>query len=330
MKTDYGEAVPEDVVAFNGDSGKRLHNVYTLLYNRCVFEAFAQHGRGAPMVWGRSGWAGVQRSPVQWGGDPGCDWEGLAASVRGGLSWGMSGGPFYSHDIGGFARGQVAPELYVRWSQAGIHCSHTRFHGIGEREPWAYGEEAETIVRRWTEWRMRLIPYLQACALEATRTGVPVMRAMPLAFPDEPDTWQQDTQYLLGPSLLVAPVVHAGGHVRITLPRGRWFELATGEWVEGGRTIERDVPLDTIPLFGREGHVLPLGPVVQHTGELPAPLTVEEVVAFGDPTVALELPLVDDDGALTGTVRLAPAGAGALDGLDGLDVGAGAPTLTQR
>jgi alpha-D-xyloside xylohydrolase len=254
----------------------------------------------------------------------------MAASIRGGLSWGMCGGPFYRHDIGGFARGQVPAELYVRWSQAGIHCSHTRFHGIGEREPWAFGEEAESIVRRWTEWRMRLIPYLQACALEASRTGVPVMRAMQLAFPDEPEAWQQDTQYLLGPSLLVAPVVHEGGRVRISLPRGRWFELATGEWIEGGRSIEREVPLDTIPLFGREGHLLPLGPVVQHTGELPAQLTVDEVVAFGPPTVGIELPVVDEDGRLVDTIALAPDTAGGgVAGLDHLAAPAGAaPGLT--
>jgi len=103
MKTDYGEAVPEDAVAFNGDSGKRLHNVYPLLYNRCAYEASHLYGQGEAVVWGRSGWSGSQRYPVQWGGDPQSDWEGLAASIRGGLSWGMSGGPFYSHDIGGFA-----------------------------------------------------------------------------------------------------------------------------------------------------------------------------------------------------------------------------------
>jgi alpha-D-xyloside xylohydrolase len=335
MKTDYGEAVPAHVVAHNGDTGHRLHNVYTLLYNRCVFEAFERYGSGAPMVWGRSGWAGVQRSPVQWGGDPQCDWEGLAASIRGGLSWGMSGGPFYSHDIGGFARGQVPPELYVRWAQAGIHCSHTRFHGIGEREPWAFGVQVEAVVRRWAEWRMRLIPYLQACALEATRTGLPVMRAMPLAFPDEPDTWGADLQYLLGPSLLVAPVVRADGRVRITLPTGRWCDLATGEWLNGGGSFERIVPLDEIPLYGREGHLLPLGPVVQRTGELLGPLVVDEVLMFGAPQVPLTLPLTDASGGLTGTVVLAAdaASAGlAADGLDALAAAAGGarPSVVAR
>jgi len=318
MKTDYGEAVPSHVVAHNGDTGHRLHNVYTLLYNRCVFEAFDRYGEGAPMVWGRSGWAGVQRSPVQWGGDPQCDWEGLAASIRGGLSWGMSGGAFYSHDIGGFARGQVPAELYVRWAQAGIHCSHTRFHGIGEREPWAFGDEAEAIVRRWCEWRMRLVPYLQASALEATRTGIPVMRAMPLAFPDEPDTWDAQLQYLLGPSLLVAPVVRADGRVRIVLPQGRWFDLTAGEWLDGGRSIERTYALGDVPLFGREGHVLPLGPVVQHTGELSGPLVVDEVLAFGATTAELTLPLVGADGRGTTELVLAPDGSGGIAGLDEL------------
>jgi alpha-D-xyloside xylohydrolase len=315
MKTDYGEAVPSHVIAHNGDSGHRLHNVYTLLYNRCVFEAFELHGDGAPMVWGRSGWAGVQRSPVQWGGDPQADWEGLAASIRGGLSWGMSGGPFYSHDIGGFARGQVSPELYVRWAQAGIHCSHTRFHGIGEREPWAFGDEAEDIVRRWCEWRLRLVPYLQACALEASHTGMPVMRAMPLAFPDEPDTWDAELQYLLGPSLLVAPIVHAGGHVRIVLPQGRWFDLTAGEWLDGGRSIGRTYALGDMPLFGREGYVLPLGPTVQHTGELSGPLVVEEVLAFGALTAALTLPLIGDDGRSVSELVLGADGSGGISGL---------------
>jgi alpha-D-xyloside xylohydrolase len=171
MKTDYGEAVPEHVVGYNGDSGKRLHNSYALLYNRCAYEAAQQYSQDEPLVWGRSAWAGGQRYPVQWGGDPQVDWEGLAASIRGGLSWGMSGGPFYAHDIGGFAIGNPPAELYIRWAQAGVMCSHTRFHGIGEREPWFYGEEAETIVRKWLGWRYQLIPYLQAVRWKPAKPG---------------------------------------------------------------------------------------------------------------------------------------------------------------
>ena len=149
IKSDFGEQVPDDAVAFNGDTGRRLHNVYPLLYNQCVFEATAKYQRerdSAPMVWGRAGWIGSQRYPIQWGGDPQSDWEGLAASIRGGLSWGMSGVPYHSSDIGGFyGSQQPSAELYLRWLQAAVFSSHMRVHGIGEREPWAFGAEAEAI-----------------------------------------------------------------------------------------------------------------------------------------------------------------------------------------
>lgn len=290
MKTDYGESIPEGVVAHNGDTGERLHNVYALLYNRCVFEATEMYGQGRPMVWGRAGWAGSQRYPVQWGGDPQSDWEGLAASIRGGLSWGLSGAPYYAHDIGGFDQGVCDAELYVRWVQAGTMSSHTRFHGRGPREPWVYGEQVEEIVRRWLEWRYRLMPYLHSCAVEASQSGMPVMRAMPLAFPDHRPAWGFDTQYMLGPALLVAPVVAAGGHVSFYLPPGGWYDLWSGERIEGPRAIEQAAPLDQIPLYGREGFVLPLGPVVQHSGELQDGLGVNEVWAFGEPVPDLELP----------------------------------------
>lgn len=290
MKTDYGEAVPEDVVAYNGDTGARLHNVYTFLYNQCVYESAQMYSQDEPLVWARSAWAGGQRFPVHWGGDPQSDWEGLAASIRGGLAWGMSGGPFYAHDIGGFAIGNPSPELYVRWAQAGVMASHTRFHGLGEREPWVYGENAEEIVRRWLNWRYRLIPYLQGCALEASKTGFPVMRAMPLAFPDDPLAWQFDQQYMLGPALLVAPVVVPGGAVRFYLPAGRWFDIWNQEWLEGPRVVQRKMPLDYIPVFGKEGAILPLGPEVQHTGELQPGLDLNEIWMFGRPQSGFELP----------------------------------------
>ena len=297
MKTDYGEAVPEEVVAYNGDTGKRLHNVYTHLYNQCTYESATLYSPDGALIWGRSAWAGGQRFPVQWGGDPQCDWEGMAASIRGGLAWGMSGGPFYAHDIGGFAKGNVEPELYVRWAQAGVMASHTRFHGLGEREPWVYGEEAENIVRRWLEWRYRLIPYLQACALEAASSGMPVMRAMPLAFPNDRLAWNFDQQYLLGGSLLVAPVVVPGGHVHYYLPAGWWYDLWNETWVSGPGYFECDVPLEYIPVFGREGTFLPLGPVVQHTGELKPGVDIEEIWIFGEPTTGLKLPGMELDPA---------------------------------
>jgi alpha-D-xyloside xylohydrolase len=308
MKTDYGEAVPEAVVAFNGDSGKRLHNVYTHLYNRCVFEAAQMYSQDEPMVWGRAAWAGGQRYPVQWGGDPQVDWEGLAASIRGGLAWGVSGGPFYAHDIGGFSVGNPQPELYIRWAQAGVMASHTRFHGAGEREPWVYGEQAEAIVRKWLDWRYQLIPYLQGCALEASQTGMPVMRSMVLSFPEDCMSWQFDQQYMLGGSLLVVPVVAPGGKVRFYLPAGKWFDIWNQVWVEGPGLFVREVPLDYIPVFGRQGTILPLGPAVQHTGELKDGLDLEQVWVFGAPRSGMRLPGLDLNISSAGEVANLPAG----------------------
>jgi alpha-D-xyloside xylohydrolase len=290
MKTDYGEAVPEQVVGYNGDSGKRLHNAYALMYNRCAYEAAEMYSQDESLVWGRSAWAGGQCYPVQWGGDPQVDWAALASSIRGGQAWGMSGGPFYAHDIGGFAIGNPAPELYIRWAQAGVMCSHTRFHGIGEREPWVYGEEAEAIVRKWLHWRYRLIPYLQGCALEASQTGMPVMRAMALVFHEDRVARGFEGQYMLGPALLVAPVVEPGGSVSYYLPAGEWFDIWEERWVEGPQVIQQKMPLDRIPIFGRKGQILPLGPIVQHTGELKPGVHVEEIWCFGEPQDGMNWP----------------------------------------
>ncbi|MBI1774643.1 MAG: glycoside hydrolase family 31 protein [Proteobacteria bacterium] len=310
MKSDFGEQIPDGVVAANGDRGPRLHNVYPLIYNRCVFEATERYGSGAPVVWGRSGWTGSQRYPVQWGGDPQSDWEGMAASLRGALGWGMSGVPCYATDIGGFYGPQPDAELYLRWVEVGVFASHFRFHGVGAREPWAFGEAAAAIARRWFEFRYRLIPYLEACLIEAADTGLPVMRAMPLAFPDDPASWRFELQFLCGPSLLVVPVVEPGGRVSAYLPAGTWHALWSGESIQGGRAVALEVPLDHIPVFGREGHLLPLGPVVQHTGELPQPSPITELWAFGRPQprrgaggLALE-----EDGR---SVRIAGLAAGA-------------------
>jgi alpha-D-xyloside xylohydrolase len=291
MKTDFGESIPEHVRAYNGDSGKRLHNVYALLYNRCVYEATQRYGNGEALVWGRAGWTGSQRFPMGWGGDPQSDWEGLAASIRGALSWGMSGVPFYAHDIGGWYGTLKDPELFVRWTQAGVLSSHTRFHGIGPREPWIFGTEIEKIIKKWVDFRYRLIPYLRLCEQEASQTGLPVMRAMPLAFPDDKAAWAFEEQYMLGPSVLVAPIIQPGGSVEVYLPNGNWYDLNTGEALTGGKVILYEgVPLDKCPIFGREGGWMNLGPIVQHTGQLEDENREQEVWVFGkpDPSIGLQ------------------------------------------
>ncbi|HTI45055.1 MAG TPA: TIM-barrel domain-containing protein [Casimicrobiaceae bacterium] len=313
IKSDFGEQVPDDAVAFNGDRGRRLHNVYPLLYNRCVYEATARFKKdpGPPIVWSRAAWSGSQRYPIGWGGDPQADWEGLAASIRGGLSWGMSGNPYHSSDIGGFY-GSHSPdaELYVRWMQASVFTSHMRLHGIGEREPWAFGAEAEAIARKWLALRYRLIPYLERVVKQASRTGLPVTRAMALAFPASALTRDFDTQFMCGEALLVAPIVQPGGEVDIALPPGAWYDLNTRQRYAGRQVLRYKAKLDQFPVFGREGYALPLGRAVQHTGEIDAAKPLESLWVFGPPAHSLDgftQTRIDADGEGGFTLRAAGA-----------------------
>jgi alpha-D-xyloside xylohydrolase len=252
IKPDFGEQIEDDCLAHNGDCGRRLHNAYPLLYNRCVHEAARLYCASGAFLFSRSAWAGSQRYPGQWGGDPQADFEGLAASIRGGLSWGMSGAPFHAHDIGGFYGDRRDPELYVRWTQAAIFFSHMRFHGVGPREPWSYGEAAEAAVTKALELRMRLVPRLESAAREASRNGMPVQRAMALAFPDDPASFAFEEQFMCGPDILVAPCIRPGGEVALYLPRGRWRRFPDGaEVVEGGRVMILTLALDEIAAFVR-------------------------------------------------------------------------------
>ncbi len=292
IKTDFGEQVEDDMVAANGDSGRRLHNVYPLLYNQCVWNATQRyndaHGRGPAMVWGRDGFIGSQRFPMQWGGDPQTDWEGMAASIRGGLGYGMSGVPYYATDVGGFYGAQQPDaELYLRWTGNGVFCSHFRYHGIGEREPWALGAEVEAIAKKLLAFRYRLIPYMVGASEQAARTGLPLMRAMPLAFPNDRLARSFEGQYLFGDALLVAPIIRPGGSVEVYFPAGEaWYDLDSGERIKGGQVRVVSKTLDQLPAWGREGHVLCLGRAVQHTGEIDLSAPVEEVLVFGAPGTA--------------------------------------------
>jgi len=298
LKADFGEQVPDDAFAHNGDSGQRLHNVYALLYHRCVYEA-TQLGRpGEALIWARDGFIGSQRYPIQWGGDPQSDWGGLAASVRSMLGYGLSGVPYYSSDVGGFyGSRQPDAELYLRWLAHGVFSSHLRLHGIGAREPWliepsALVPDVCAVAAEWLRLRYRLLPYLQAVIREATRTGLPVARAMALAFPQDRVAQEFELQYLFGPTLLVRPVVEQGARASIWLPQGEeWFDVWTGQHYTGGQLIEVLSGLDRIPLFGRAGHALALGPAATSIDALSDDALPEEVWCFGDRiTTVLGLP----------------------------------------
>jgi len=255
FKTDFGEDIPEDAVFFNGQTGETMHNLYPLLYNRLVFEV-TQEEKGFGVVWARSAFAGSQQYPLVWSGDPAADFQSLACTIRGGLSAGMSGLPFWSNDIGGY-RGTPAAELYVRWAQFGLFCSHSRMHGDSPREPWHFGKDVLNIVRRFAQLRYELFPYIYSASYEASLRGMPVLRALPLIYPGDPNVYDKDYQYLFGPWFLVAPVVEADGLKDVYLPAGTWFDYWTGKAHRGPRTLRLKVPLDILPLYVRGGAIIP-------------------------------------------------------------------------
>lgn len=266
IKADFGEQIEVDMLAFNGDSGDTLHNAYSLLYNRCVYEAAELYSNTGPFLFSRASWTGCQRYPAQWGGDPQADWGGLAASLRGGISWGLSGGPFYATDIGGFYGDQRDDELYARWTQAAIFSAHIRLHGIGAREPWSYSPEAEHAVTVALKLRYQLLPYLYQVMEAASQSGLPAQRAMVLACPDEKAAWGFEDQFMLGDSMLVAPCLQPGGEVEIYLPASinmRWKRFPGGKTFTGGRSHKLTLSLDEIAAFVPEGDSIPLGPDVE-------------------------------------------------------------------
>ncbi|CAM5288537.1 alpha-xylosidase [Streptomyces narbonensis] len=260
FKTDFGERIPTDVVWHDGSDPERMHNYYAQLYNRTVFELLEkERGTGEAVLFARSATAGGQQFPVHWGGDCWASFEAMAESLRGGLSLSLSGFGFWSHDIGGF-EGTPEPEVFTRWLSFGLLSSHSRLHGSDSyRVPWEFGETAVEVARRFTRIKHRLMPYLYGVAAEAHATGVPVMRPMLLEFPDDPACRTLDRQYMLGPDLLVAPVLTAGGEVEVYVPEGEWTHLLTGETVTGPCWRHETHALDSLPLYVRPGAVLPLG-----------------------------------------------------------------------
>ncbi|WP_326551839.1 alpha-xylosidase [Micromonospora sp. NBC_01813] len=270
FKTDFGEWVPTDVAWADGSDPQRMHNYYSLLYNQVVHDVLAaERGADEAVLFARSATVGGQRLPVHWGGDCESTYEAMAESLRGGLSLGLAGFGFWSHDIGGF-EGLPDPAVFKRWIAFGLLSSHSRLHGSSSyRVPWHFDEESVDVLRHFTKLKARLMPYLYAAAVAATEEGMPVMRAMPLAFPADPAAAHLETQYLLGPDLLVAPVLSADGAVDYYLPAGGWTRLPGGTLPDGSDPLPPVVTgagwqrerhgAGSLPLLVRPGAVLPLG-----------------------------------------------------------------------
>src|SRR5262249_25114247 len=215
FKTDFGEGVPADALAFDGSTGERLHNMYALIYNDLVAEVTAAETGRAGVVCGRSTYAGGQRHAAQWAGDPNCTYQDLASTLRGGLSMGACGHAFSTHAIGGFA-GHTRPELFVRCAQFGLLSPLSRLHGTTTRLPWEYGEEALGAFLDAVRLRYRLLPYIYSAAVDAADTGQPIMRALALAYPDDPALATLDLEDLLGADLLVAPLYDPSGKRQVS------------------------------------------------------------------------------------------------------------------
>jgi alpha-glucosidase len=248
-----------------------IHNVYGLQMARASAEGLERLRPGArlPLI-SRSGYAGLQRYALVWTGDNHSTWAHLRLGISICLNLGLSGLAFCGPDIGGFA-GDCDGELLARWTQVGALTPFFRNHsaiGTAPQEPWAFGEPYESICRRWIELRYELLPYIYTAAWQAAQTGLPMMRPLSLAFPDDLRTYSLDDQFLLGDALLAAAVGHPGQRVRgVYLPGGQWYDFWTGRPAAG--QIEAAAPLERLPLYVRAGSVLPRGPVMQHTGEWP-------------------------------------------------------------
>ncbi len=261
FKTDFGERVPvRGIQWFNGADPMDMHNYYTYLYNQAVFTLLEERkGAGGAVLFARSATVGGQQFPAHWGGDCAASYPSMAETLRGGLSLACSGFGFWSHDISGFEQ-TAAPDLYKRWCQFGLLSSHSRLHGSGSyRVPWNFDEEACVVLREMVELKCALMPYLYRQAVIAHDSGVPMLRPMFLEFPEDRSCLPLDMQYMLGDSLLAAPIFREDGEVEYYLPAGKWVNLLTRQVLEGPGWHRGVFDYHALPLMVRPNSILPMG-----------------------------------------------------------------------
>jgi alpha-D-xyloside xylohydrolase len=265
IKVDFGEGAPFDGIYASGKTGLYEHNLYPLRYNKAVADIINQiHGDN--IIWARSAWAGSQRYPLHWGGDAETTNMGMVGTLRGGLSFGLSGFAFWSHDMGGFVTS--SPEdLYRRWLPFGFLSSHTRAHGAPPTEPWLYNESFVKAFRQCAELKYRLMPYVYAQAKECCEKGLPMVRALFVEFPHDAGSWLVEDEYLFGSQVLVAPMMESGTERNVYLPAGKWIDYQTGKIYEGGW---HNIQIGSIPaiILVRDGSVLPHIQLAQCTDEM--------------------------------------------------------------
>ena len=266
IKADFGEGAPLTGLYASGRTGWYEHNLYPVRYNKAAWEVTKQ-ATGSGIIWGRSAWAGSQRYGVHWGGDAENTNSAMAATLRGGLSLGLSGFTYWSHDIGGFVN-RAPRDLYRRWTPFGALSSHTRTHGAPPREPWEYDSAFVVDFRRAIELKYALMPYIYAQAMASSEKGHPMMRTLFFEFPDDPTSWLIEDEYFFGSDLLVAPQFDESDHRRVYLPPGSWIDYQSGRAYTGGTW--HDIRAGAIPIvmLVRDGAVVPHMAVAQHTASM--------------------------------------------------------------
>ena len=266
IKCDFGEAAPYDGFYHNGRGGLYEHNLYPVRYNKALWEQVERSHPGEGVIWARSAWAGSQRYALHWGGDAATTNTGMLGDLRGGLSFGLSGFSFWSHDMGGFVT--ASPEdIYRRWLPFGFLSSHTRAHGAPPTEPWLISESFTKAFRQAAEMKYKLMPYVYAQAKDCTERGLPMVRALLVEFPDDPGAWLVEDEYMFGSQILVAPLLESGNSRTCYLPRGKWIDYQNGKVYEGGyQTIE----VGEIPavILVRDGSLIPHAPLAQRTDQI--------------------------------------------------------------
>ncbi|MGE5529223.1 MAG: TIM-barrel domain-containing protein [Patescibacteria group bacterium] len=291
--TDMGELeVHPPGTAHHLGPRERVHNIYSLLWAKGLYEHHRAEGLERPLILARTAYAGMQRYAWTWSGDINGSWQVLRDQVRIGQGACLSGIGYWTTDIGGFIpTPESTPELYVRWLQWGCFNPAFRTHGTRPgNEPWSFGAEAEAIVTGFIRLRYRLLPYIYSCAWELSRSGRPIMRAMCLDFADDPQAVAAEDQFMFGPALLVAPITEHGARARrVYLPAGVWYDFWTGERLDGGGPVEAPAPLARIPVYVRAGSIIPMA---GEDGHGPAPPAVH-VYTGADGRFSL----YDDDGA---------------------------------
>ena len=266
IKCDFGEAAPYNGFYHSGKGGLYEHNLYPLRYNKALWEVVERNHPGEGIIWARSAWAGSQRYALHWGGDAATTNTGMLGDLRGGLSFGLSGFSFWSHDMGGFVT--ASPEdIYRRWLPFGFLSSHTRAHGAPPTEPWLISESFTDAFRACAEMKYKLMPYVWEQAKECSKLGLPMVRALLVEFPHDQGAWYVEDEYMFGSKMLVAPLLESGNSRNVYLPKGKWIDYQTGKVYEGGyQTIEAgEIPCI---ILVKDGSVIPHAPLAQRTDQI--------------------------------------------------------------